>query len=210
MSQQTTDSLTVYADYVCPFCFLGYESLDRYREGRSEPLTTEWHPFDLRSQQRRPDGTLDTSIETGKDEEYYESARENVERLAQDYGVEMAQPLSTDVDSFDAQRVAYVAADEHRESFEAFHRGIFDALWRDGRDIGDREVIEDVAASADLPDGFVESVLSDDASSESLESAFAAGRSRRITGVPTFVYGEHAARGAVPPEHLERLVEDSE
>ncbi|MFB6185738.1 MAG: disulfide bond formation protein DsbA, partial [Halobacteriaceae archaeon] len=28
-----------------------------------------------------------------------------------------------------------------------------------------------------------------------------------ITGVPTFVYDSYAARGAVPPEQLERLIE---
>jgi len=33
-------------------------------------------------------------------------------------------------------------------------------------------------------------------------------RERGVTGVPTFAYDGHAARGAVPPEQLERLVGD--
>ncbi|TKX77851.1 disulfide bond formation protein DsbA, partial [Halorubrum sp. SD626R] len=33
-----TDSVTVYSDYVCPFCYLGRQSLAEYRETRSEPL----------------------------------------------------------------------------------------------------------------------------------------------------------------------------
>jgi len=28
-----------------------------------------------------------------------------------------------------------------------------------------------------------------------------------VTGVPTFAYDGHAARGAVPPAHLERLID---
>jgi predicted DsbA family dithiol-disulfide isomerase len=36
---------------------------------------------------------------------------------------------------------------------------------------------------------------------------FAAAQRRGVTGVPTFVADGHAARGAVPPEQLERLVE---
>lgn len=28
-----------------------------------------------------------------------------------------------------------------------------------------------------------------------------------IRSIPTFVYGEHAARGAIPPSQFERLVE---
>ena len=50
MSQQTTESVLVYADYVCPFCYLGYESLDQYQAQRDNPVPTDWHPFDLRSQ----------------------------------------------------------------------------------------------------------------------------------------------------------------
>jgi len=207
MSQTTAGSVVVYSDYVCPFCFLGYESLDRYQESRDDPVEVEWHPFDLRSGQRDSHGEIDSSIDNGKDEEYYENARQNVERLADQYGVEMAQPLERGVDSFDAQRVAYAAADEHPEAFEAFHRSVFDALWREGRDIGDPSVLDELAIDAGIPDGFVTETLDDDASREALESAFAAARSRRITGVPTFIYGEQAARGAVPPEHLRRLVE---
>jgi len=207
MSQTATESLIVYADYVCPFCFLGYESLDSYRESRSEPLDVEWQPYDLRASQRDEDGTIDHSIETGKDEEYYESARQNVERLADEYGVEMAQEIAKDVDPVDAQRVAYAAADDHPEAFESFHRSLFDALWREGRDIGDVAVIEELAIEAGLPDGYVTETLDSEESMEALESAFTEARSRRITGVPTFMYGEHAARGAVPPAHLRRLVE---
>jgi len=207
MSQTATESLVVYADYVCPFCFLGYESLDRYREERDEPLDVEWRPFDLRSQQRGSDGEIDHSIETGKDEEYYENARQNVERLAEQYDVEMVQQIAKDVDTFDAQRVAHRAAEEHPDAFERFHRSLFDALWREGRRIDDPAVLEELAIDAGLPDGFVTETLADEGSREALESAFASARSRRITGVPTFLYGEHAARGAVPPEHLRRLVE---
>ena len=53
----------------------------------------------------------------------------------------------------------------------------------------------------------IESVLDDEASAEELESAFEAAQQRGITGVPTFVSDGHAARGAVPPEQLKRLVE---
>jgi predicted DsbA family dithiol-disulfide isomerase len=204
---QPTEAVTVYADYVCPFCYLGHASLDQYLEEREEPLDIDWHPFDLRAQQRKPDGTIDNSVDNGKDEEYYEEARQNVRRLADEYDVEMAQELRKDVDSFDAQRVAFRAREEHPESFGAFHRGVFDALWEDGRDIGDHDVLEDIATDAGLPEGFVAETLADEASAEAVEDAFAAAHERGITGVPTFLHEEYAARGAVPPEQLQRLIE---
>ena len=207
MSQQTAETVTVYADYVCPFCYLGYASFDQYRDQREDPLVTGWHPFDLRGGQRDPDGTIDSSVDNGKDEEYYAEAKKNVERLAEEYGVEMAQPLMKDVDSYDAQRVALRVRQRHPDSFEQFHRSVFDTLWEDGRDIGDADVLSELANDAGLPDGFVAETLAGESSTDELESAFEAARQKRITGVPTFVYGDHAARGAVPPAQLRRLVE---
>ena len=207
MSKQATDSVLIYADYVCPFCYLGYESFDQYRGERSEPLAAEWHPFDLRSHKRRPDGTIDDSVDSGKDEEYYEQARQNVERLAEEYDAEMAQTLRKDVDSYDAQRVALRAREEHPDAFETFHRGVFDALWEDGRDIGDLAVLEELATDAGLPEGFVAETLADETNATALDRTFDEATQHRITGVPTFVYGDHAARGAVPPEQLRRLIE---
>lgn len=207
MSNQQSQSVVVYADYICPFCYLGYESFDRYRETRDEPIATDWHPFDLRGQQRRPDGTIDESVETGKDEQYYEQARENVERLAEKYEAELAQTIRKDVDSYDAQRVALRVRAEFPDTFETFHRGIFDALWEEGRDIGDQAVLEEIAAESGFPENVVADTLSDPDSATQLEEAFDRAQSRRITGVPTFVAGEHAARGAVPPEQFRRLID---
>ena len=204
---QSTPVVQVYADYVCPFCYLGYESFDQYREDREAPVEADWHPFDLRAGKRNEDGSIDHSVDDGKDEDYYEEARKNVRRLADRYDVELAQELRKDVDSYDAQRVAWRARDDHPEAFEAFHRSVFDALWEEGRDVGDREVLESLAAEAGLPDGYVEDVLADESSEAALEDAFRAAQQRGVSGVPTFVAGEHAARGAVPPEQLRRLVE---
>ena len=67
--QQASERIVVYSDYVCPFCYLGRASLDQYQASRETPLEIDWRPFDLRSQQRRADGTIDHSVDTGKDEE---------------------------------------------------------------------------------------------------------------------------------------------
>ncbi len=209
MTDHSTESVLVYADYVCPFCYLGYASLDQYRESREESPAVEWQPFDLRGHQRQPDGSIDKTVETGKDDAYFEEAKKNVERLAEKYGVEMAQPLAKEVDSYDAQRLALRAREDYPDHFEAFHRGIFDALWEDGKDISDSSVLTSLATAAGLPDGFVAETLSKGSTAGALEAKFDEARQERITGVPTFVYGEHAARGAVPPEQLRRLIEGS-
>ncbi|WP_144927095.1 DsbA family oxidoreductase [Halorubrum salsamenti] len=207
-ASDATESITVYSDYVCPFCYLGRQSLARYQETREEPLAIDWHPFDLRAGQRGPDGEIDDSVDNGKDEEYYEQARENVRRLQDEYDAEMAQELRTDVDSLPAQTVSVHVRETAPESWLAFDEAIFAALWQDGRDIGDGEVLADIAESVDgLDPGVVDEALADDDLRDRVTDLFTAARERGVSGVPTFAYDGHAARGAVPPEQLERLVE---
>jgi len=144
MSQTDTDDrITVYSDYVCPFCYLGRESLQRYQDTRDEELEVDWRPFDLRSGKRNPDGSIDHSVDDGKDEDYYEQAKEGVRRLQAKYDVEMELDLASEIDSL----------------------------------------------------------------RQTVHEQFSAAQRQGITGVPTFAYEGYAARGAGPPEHLERLVE---
>ncbi|GAB6879990.1 DsbA family protein [Halorubrum gandharaense] len=203
-----TDTVTVYSDYVCPFCYLGRKSLEQYREERDEPLDVDWHPFDLRAGKRNPDGSIDTDADDGKDDDYYAQARENVRRLQEEYGVEMAQELRTDVDSLPAQLVSLYVKDEHPEAWHDFDWAVFEALWSEGEDIGDQDVLGAVAADIDgLDAAVVDRALDDGDLRDRLENLFQQARREGITGVPTFVYGEHAARGAVPPAQLRRLVD---
>jgi len=202
------ESITVYSDYVCPFCYLGRRSLAEYRATRDEPLAVDWHPFDLRAGKRNPDGSIDHEADDGKGEDYYAQARENVRRLQEQYGVEMAQEIATDVDSLPAQLVSVRVKETAPEAWPAFDDAVFAALWQEGRDIGDREVLVDVAGDVDgLDADVVDAALRDDDLRERVTELFDAARRRGITGVPTFAFDGHAARGAVPPEQLERLVE---
>jgi len=205
---QARERITVYSDYVCPFCYLGRKSLDRYQAERDDPLEIDWRPFDLRSGKRGPDGEIDHGVDDGKDDDYYEQARENVRRLREQYDAEMAQEIATDVDSRPAQVVSYhVAETEPYGTWLAFDEAVFEALWVDGRDIGDAAVLEDCAEVAGLDPAVVEDALDDDALFARVDDLFETAQRQGITGVPTFAYDGHAARGAVPPEHLRRLVE---
>jgi len=201
-------SITIYSDYVCPFCYLGRESLRQYQAERDEALEVDWHPFDLRGGQRGPDGEIDDSIDSGKDDEYYEQARENVKRLQERYDVEMDLDLATDVDSLDAQLASYYVKGAYDyETWLAFDEALLEALWHDGRDIGEESVIVDLAADAGVDPDEVRDALDDETLRAELGEQFQRAQRAGVTGVPTFAYDGHAARGAVPPEHLERLVE---
>ena len=205
-----TDSITVYSDYVCPFCYLGRQSLDQFLEQREQNLSIDWQPFDLRSQKRGPNGEIDHSVEDGKDESYYDQVRQNVARLRDAYEADsmlQLDDLPEHVDSFDAQVASFYAKEEYPDKWLAFDEAIFEALWIEGRDIGDVVVITEIAEAVGLDEEAIRTAISDDDRRDRLREKFEAAQKSGITGVPTFTYEEHAARGAVPPDHFERLVE---
>jgi predicted DsbA family dithiol-disulfide isomerase len=208
MSQEHPEQITVYSDYVCPFCYLGRHSLKQYQQTREEELAIDWHPFDLRSQKRNPDGTIDHSVDDGKDDDYYEQAKENVRRLQEKYDVEMDLDIATDIDSLPAQIASYYVKQHYdQETWLDFDVAIFEALWREGKDIGDEALLVDLAEDAGVDGDEIRSALDDETLREEVREQFTEAQRHGVTGVPTFAYEGYAARGAVPPEQLERLVE---
>jgi len=201
------DEVVVFSDYVCPFCYLGRASLAQYREGRDAPLAVEWHPFDLRGHKRDENREIREDVDDGKDEAYFEQVRENVERLSEQYDVALDIDAVPDTDSWNAQQAAFYVREEQPEQFEAFDDALFEAFWDDHRDIGDTDVIADVAESVGLDSEEIREAATDEERADRLEAQFQTARDRGVTGVPTFAADGHAARGAVPPEQLERLIE---
>jgi predicted DsbA family dithiol-disulfide isomerase len=203
------DTVVVYADYVCPFCYLGRRSLDEYRAGRAESLTVEWHPFDLRGQKRGEDGQIDHSVDDGKDEKYFEDVRQSVERLRERYGAGAMLGIDDipEVDSLPAQAASLSVAESNPDEWESFDEAVFEALWVDGRAIDDPAVLADLAGSVGLDGEAVGDAAPDEQRHRRVFEQFEEARNAGITGVPTFVADGHAARGAVPPEQLQRLIE---
>jgi len=208
MSTQQAETITVYSDYVCPFCYLGRESLSQYQADRDSNLEIDWQPFDLRSGKRNPDGSIDHSVDDGKDDEYFEQAKESVRQLQAKYDVEMTLDLATEVDSLNAQVASYYVKEHYDyETWLAFDEAIFAALWTEGRDIGSEYVLAELADDVGIDPDEIAAALDDDALRDELTDEFVAAQQAGVTGVPTFAYDGYAARGAVPPEHLQRLVE---
>lgn len=200
------DTLVVYSDYLCPFCYLGKESMETFLEDEGDTPDLEWRPFDIQGAKRRPDGTLDHDVDDGKNEAYFERARRNVERLSEEYGVEMNLDLPDEIDSWNAQKVALAVERDHgSETFAAFHERVFEALWKENRDIGDPDVLAEIAEAAGVPEADVRRAIDSDELDDELASRFEEARRAGVTGIPTFVYGDHALQGAVPPEQFERL-----
>lgn len=200
-------TLTVYFDYGCPFSFLGYVLVDRYRDDHDVP-DVNWEPFDLDGHARGEDGTVDESVGAEKDYDYLARVERGVEKRRERYDVTMIDvEEARGVDSWPAMQGAIHVEAAAPEAFEAYHGAVFEALWRDGRDIGDLDVLGEIAADAGVDPELLREKVRENEYYGQLQSIFTKAEIGGIAGVPAFVYGNEAHRGAVSPAELEELLD---
>jgi len=92
---------------------------------------------------------------------------------------------------------------------EAIHDALFRAYFVDGRNIGDPEVLVEIAASVGLPAAQAREVLDKRTHKAAIDADWEKSHRYGVTGVPTFVIGSNGVVGAQPYEALEALVKQA-
>ena len=129
-----------------------------------------------------------------------------VAQHAESAGLEInLEAIARTPSTVDAHRLIHWAGVEERQ--DAVVAGLFRAYFVEGRDIGDAEVLADVADSAGLDASLVLRLLASDADRREIVERDAAARGMGISSVPTFIVaGQHAVPGAQPPELWARVI----
>ena len=84
---------------------------------------------------------------------------------------------------------------------------LFAAYFKEGRDIGDIEVLSDIADGIGMDASVVMRLLQSDADIEDIRARDAHSREMGINSVPTFIVdGKHAVPGAQPPDLWARVI----
>ena len=92
---------------------------------------------------------------------------------------------------------------------EALHDALYRAYFVDARNIGDPEILVELAQSVGLPADEARAVLAERRFKDAVDADWAKSHRYGVTGVPTFVAGRYGVVGAQPYETLEQLLEKS-
>jgi predicted DsbA family dithiol-disulfide isomerase len=87
------------------------------------------------------------------------------------------------------------------------HDALYRAYFVDGRNIGDPEILVELASSVGLPAEEARAVIADRRFSDAVDADWEKSHRYGVTGVPTFVADRYGVVGAQPYEVLEQLVE---
>lgn len=191
MAEPHRARLTVFSDYVCPFCYLEEPDLAAVREEYGEEIEVDHRAYELRPY---PVPTLDP------DGEYLHRVWDSaVYPIANSLGMTLrlppVQPRS---------RRALEAAEHARKEdrFDAVHDALFRAFFVDGRDLDDTQTLLEVGEGAGLDREALRQALDEGRYTEKVTADEELARRLGVASVPTILVG----RSDRPLEESEAVV----
>lgn len=203
--------IDVISDTVCPWCYIGKRRLEAALAQRPEiDFEVVWRPFQL-----NPDMPAN-GMERGAYIDAKFGGRDRAKKVYQqiaDVGLE--EGLKFDIakqnrlpNTVDSHRLKHWALTAGVQ--DQVIEGLFEKYFISGEDVGDPEVLIDVAAAAGMDANIVRDLLSGDADRELILREEATSRRMGISGVPCFVIDrKYALVGAQDPDVLLRAIDQA-
>jgi predicted DsbA family dithiol-disulfide isomerase len=182
--------IDVVSDFVCPWCFIGARRLEKALEGKDAEVTYRPFLLDPRIPPEGVDLRENLRKKFGRDPE---GMFGRVEAAAREAGIQLD---FAKVRRYPSTVLAHALVAKAKDP-RALANALFEAYFLQGRDIGQADVLRELAGSADVEKADLERVR-DEAREASAEG---------ITGVPFFVFGDKfAVSGAQPLEVFEKAL----
>ena len=202
--------LDIMSDPICPWCYIGKTQLDRALASHPDhPFTVEWHPFQL-----NPDMPAE-----GMDRRAYLEGKfggkaaavqvyGNIERQAQTLGLSIDfAAMKRTPNTINAHRLIHWAGLEQKQ--QGLVDALFDAYFCKGVDIGESDILCDIAEKAGLERDVIAHLLDGDTDCQMIRERDAHSRKMGVNAVPTFIVAnQHAVPGAQTPEVWGTIIAD--
>ncbi|MGC5331670.1 DsbA family oxidoreductase [Micromonospora sp. DT62] len=194
--------IEIYADVVCPWCYIGKRRLEQALEAYDGEVTVRYRPFQLDpSPVPEPRPLVDAMAAKFGGPDRVRQMFGQVTEVAAQVGLKLDFDRAVAANTFDAHRLVAWATDRGRaaETVDALYRAHF----TDGVDVGSRDALAALAAEVGLDGAEARRFLDSGERVAELSDELATARQIGVTSVPTFVLaGRYAVTGAQEPETL--------
>ncbi len=189
--------LEIFADYVCPWCYLGNAVAEKLRV--RVPLQLKRSPFPLHAS-TPPEGLLLSELLHGVD---LAGVHKRLYALMDELGLEHGERDRT-YNSRLAQELGLWA--DTQDGGDQLHSLLYGSYFVHGRNLAEPDVLLKAVADAGLDVTAARAVLTDRTFRAALDEAWERARSFQITGVPTFVAGGYQFSGFQPLAEMEKFI----
>lgn len=197
-------SIDVWSDVVCPFCYMGdtilAKALSEFEH--SDAVVVRYHSYQLMPE-LPADQPVDLvellSASKGLQPEQVLSMHRQLAARGAELGIDYRFAQTQTINTRAAHRLTHYANAEGEQ--RALVQRLFLAYFTQGRNIGDYEVLADLADEVGLDRASALAALEADEYAAAVDSDIALAQQLGITGVPFFVFnGRFAVSGAQPVE----------
>lgn len=195
----------VVSDVVCPWCYLGKARLDQAIAAVSGEVlvTVNWRPYQL-NPDLPPEGVDHKAHLAAKlgGAAAVSQAHERLTALGREDGIDFDfDAVKISPNTLDAHRLLRWAAAEGRQNEVV--SALFRAYFEEGRNVGDRAVLRDIAAKNGLDAAVIDALFASDADKDSVGEEIGMAREMGVSGVPCFIVdSQYAVMGAQPVDVL--------
>jgi predicted DsbA family dithiol-disulfide isomerase len=194
--------LSIYYDFASPFCYIALEIVRRLQRDRQ--FHAEWLPFEV----------IDYLPERGAMPQNPAFVRRGeaarTAKLAHEYGLEIhlrERLLNSNVALCTVEHAKRVQAGAAiGDVVPGVVAALFEAYYRDGRDISDIGTVLDVAASVGLG-GELEQILTEGRYRQQVAASRYAAHALGVVAVPTWLAGGYGVVGIPEYTEVERLLD---
>ena len=202
--------LDIFSDPICPWCFIGKHNLFAALSSVDKDLfSIEWHPFQLNPDM--PEGGMDRRA-------YLETKFGGKEGAVQAYlpVVEHAKSAGLAI-NFEAltktPNTLKALCLIHWAKLEGCQaeivQALFEAYFYHGKDIGETEILVNIAAEAGMDTDMVKRLFVSGQDKLEIQERDASARDMGVRAVPTFIVaGQHVVSGSQSVEMWQSVIED--
>ncbi|NUR25781.1 MAG: DsbA family oxidoreductase [Catenulispora sp.] len=195
----------VYADVLCPWCYIGKRRLAAALGSGREGLEVVWRAYELGPDESRTPGPTAAEAMAGWWGERAPARIAQIRALGAAEGLELNLHLARPVNTFDAHRLVKLAAD--RELAEPMVEELLHAYHTVGDNVADHEVLRRLGGAAGLAAGDVRAVLDGDGYADAVRADRRRAAEHGVSGVPSLVIdGRPPVSGVQPVADLRRLL----
>ena len=191
MSNLPEIKVTVFSDYICPFCYVGYHRLMRLKD--KYDLKINWCFLEIHPE-NSAEGEPVTDLDYSSD--FWDELMKNLKHLAEKENIPLAEHTFT-TNSKDAMLLAETCKQLGRESFYQLHEKLFSAFFVEKKNIGDRNILREIAKECGINDLIINAAWTEPKHRQQLLENFNHARQHKIKSVPSFVFGERVLTGVV-------------
>ena len=195
--------IDVISDVVCPWCYLGKRKLDAaMKQVQAFAYDVRWRPFQL-DPTIPPEGIARAEYMSRKfGPEKIAAIHARLEEAGKEEGLAFAfDKITRSPNTLDAHRLIRWAQPSGKQS-EIVER-LFHLYFTEGQDIGDRNVLIDVARDAGLDVDLITKLFVESVDIIPVQEEMSTAARMGISGVPFFIFGgKYAVSGAQPVDAL--------